>query len=159
MDAILKEFSNIWLTLRAMNFYLEITVSAFGLYFWGRVSKMDNRIAVLLPIVACLLGQIAYGMQHAAEVKQPFDLDDWIMSLFWTLLQAGISFMAYSIAEKYGIIDKLMQKFIREKNLDPDAAKPNGQAGYANIVLMIMIVVALAFVLMNTACIPLRWRG
>ena len=120
LDAIV----NAWTTLRAMNFYLEITVAAFALYFWGRVSKLDNRIAVLLPIVACALGQLGFGMQHAQQAKQQFGPDDYVMAAFWTLLQAGLSFMIFTVFEKYGVIDKVMSKFLTDKGLDGQAVKP-----------------------------------
>lgn len=99
---------NIWLTLRGMNIYLEVTVAAFAAYFWIRhMMEVDVKKAVWLPILVCLLGQAAYALQDIATRNDHFGIDDAVMVAFMALFQAGVASMIYSIAEKYGWIDKL----------------------------------------------------
>jgi hypothetical protein len=105
---MLESIKNVWLSLRGMNFYLEVTMAAFVAYFWLRhIMDIDIKKAVWVPFLVSLIGQFAYGLQHAAEIKETFGLDDVLMAAFMALLQGGLASMAYSMAEKYGWIDRL----------------------------------------------------
>lgn len=105
---MIESIKNVWLTLRGMNIYLEVTLAAFAAYFWIRhMMEMDVKKAVWLPIIVCILGQAAYALKDIATRNDHFGLDDAVMVLFMALFQAGIASMIYSIAEKYGWIDKL----------------------------------------------------
>jgi hypothetical protein len=103
-----ESFKNVWMSLRGMNFYLEVTVAAFVAYFWLRhIMEIDVKKAVWVPFLVSLVGQFAYGLQYASNNKQAFGLDDVIMALFMSLLQGGLASMVYTMAEKNGWIDKL----------------------------------------------------
>ena len=94
--------------MRGMNFYLEVTVAAFVTYFWLRhIMDIDVKKVVWVPFLVSLIGQFAYGLQHATESKQEFGFDDFIMAIFMSLLQGGLASMIYTMAEKNGWIDKL----------------------------------------------------
>lgn len=119
---MLDSIHNVWLTLRGMNFYLEVTLAAFVTYFWLRhIMDIDVKKAVYVPVLVSVLGQFAYGIQGSVEKKEVFGFDDVIMALFMSLLQAGLASMIYTMAEKNGWIDKLGVFFGKKI----DSATPN----------------------------------
>lgn len=105
---MIESIKNVWMMLRGMNIYLEVTIAAFFVYFFVRnMTSMDIKKAVWVPIAVCFLGQLAYTLQALTAGHDSFDLADGIMVVFMSFFQAGMSAMAYSIAEKNGLIDKL----------------------------------------------------
>ena len=103
-----ESLKNVWLSLRGMNFYLEVTAAAFVAYFWLRhIMDVDIKKVVWVPFLVSLIGQFAYGLQHTTEIKEPFGFDDVLMAAFMALLQGGLASMVYTMAEKYGWINKL----------------------------------------------------
>jgi hypothetical protein len=105
---MLESIKNVWFTLRGMNIYVEVPVAAFFAYFFIRhMMDMEVKKAVWVPVLVCLIGQLAYTLQALAAGKESFDMADAIMVLFMALFQSGLSSMAYTIAEKNGLIDKL----------------------------------------------------
>ncbi len=104
---MIEAIKNVWLTLRGMNIYIEVTLAAFLAYFWLRhMMDVDVKKAVWIPVLVCLLGQVAYALQGLAERGGKFGLDDFFMILFMTAFQAGAASMIYTVAEKYGLVDK-----------------------------------------------------
>ena len=115
-----ESIQNVWLKLRGMNFYVEVTAAAFAAYFFLRyMMEIDVKKAVWVPLGVALLGQFAYGLQDAAAKSQKFGLDDIIMALFMAALQAGLASMIYTMSEKNGWIDKLGAMLGKKIDKDP----------------------------------------
>ena len=118
MIDLINAFINSWVTLRQMNIYLEIPLAGFAVYWWvyDVVGNMSRKVE-LIPISVCFLGQMAYSLKHAQDVKLPLGLDDAFMILFMTIFQAGVSHMAYRWA--------YVKKWIgQDKRKDKDDDRP-----------------------------------
>lgn len=104
----MQAIENFWMTLRGMNIYLEVTVAAFAAYFWVRhMMNWSLKVSVWIPLLVCFLGQIAYTLQDLSAKNDSLGIDDGFMIIFMSFFQAGMASMFYSVAEKYGLIDKL----------------------------------------------------
>ncbi len=118
---------NVWITLRGMNIYLEVPIAAFFAYFMIRhMMEIDIMKAIWIPLIVCFLGETAYTLQSINDAHAKFVLEDAFMILFMTAFQSGASYMMYSIAEKYGLIDKfgaMLGKKLDVENNTKEATK------------------------------------
>ena len=107
-------FKNVWMSLRGMNIYIEVTIAAFLAYFYIRhIMDIDIKKAVWVPVLVSFIGQLAYTLQGLTEGRV-FDKADGVMVLFMTFFQAGMASMIYTVSEKYGFIDKMGRIFGKE---------------------------------------------
>lgn len=146
-----EALKNVWLQLRGMNIYVEVTFAAFLAYFFIRhMLEVDVKKAVWVPVLVSFLGQLAYTLQALASGHDHFDIADGVMVLFMTLFQAGMASMMYTVAEKYGLIDKIGA--ILGKKLDDQGAKATS-GGFTIFPVMLFMAAAIAI----SACCPLYW--
>lgn len=106
---MIEDFKNVFMTLRGMNIYLEVILGAFLAYFWLRgVKDMNPKLATWIPFGVALLGQFAYEIQDNVSKGQAImNTADFIMALFMAFFTGGAASMVYSMADKYGWIDKV----------------------------------------------------
>lgn len=106
---MLEEIRNVWLSLRGMNIYVEVIAAAFFAYFWLRgVKDINPKIATWIPFIVSLVGQVAYMVQDNLAKHEPaMGTGDGIMALFMAFFTGGAASMVYSMADKYGWIDKI----------------------------------------------------
>ena len=105
---MLEEIKNVWLSLRGMNIYLEVIVGAFFAYFWLRgVKDINPKVATWIPFLVSLVGQFAYEIQdNVARGQRIMNVADFVMAIFMAFFTGGAASMVYSMADKYGWIDK-----------------------------------------------------
>jgi hypothetical protein len=106
---MLEEIHNVWLTLRGMNIYLEVIAAAFFAYFWLRgVKDINPKVSTWIPFIVSLIGQFAYEIQdNVAKKEAMMNVGDFVMAIFMAFFTGGAASMVYSMADKYGWIDKV----------------------------------------------------
>lgn len=152
----MEAIKNVWLMFRGMNIYVEVTIAAFFAYFFVRnMTSMDLKKAVWIPTIVCFVGQLAYTLQSIVARNEKLDLTDIIaegvMVVFMSFLQAGVASMAYTIAEKNGLVERLSRAF--GKKLDEKlGAVENKDAPPSTTAKDLIIVLALSSAVVLSAC-------
>ena len=108
---MLDSIKNVWLTLHAVNLFPEVAGAALAAYFIFRhMMGWDARKAVWIPVGISFISQAAFAW--------PKDAQGIFMCVTMGIFQAGVAMGLYSMADKYGWIDKvgrLVGKKIDEK--------------------------------------------
>lgn len=99
---MIETFKNVLVTLHSLNFFPEVALFALAAYFIVRqwLKAVNPRYAIYIPIIASLLGEYAF----TSELK---DMQDCLMMFVLGVIQAGVAVGIYSMADKYGLMDKV----------------------------------------------------
>lgn len=99
---MIETFKNVILTLHGFNLYPEVALFCLCAYFIVRqwLKIIDIRYSIYIPIIASFIGEYAFTPKIA-------DAQDVVMFFVLSVIQAGVAVGAYSMADKYGLMDKL----------------------------------------------------
>ena len=97
-----EKIVNVINTLHGFNLYPEVALFCLCAYFIVRqwLKIINIRYSIYIPIIAAFIGEYAF----TPKIE---DFQDVVMFIVLSTIQAGFAVGLYSMADKYGVVDKI----------------------------------------------------